>query len=123
MKTKIRTFIGIIALGLFAFVNINAAFVNINSAAGNKKAIHAIVVEEKEESRNIEAWMLENEFWAPKSEIEPMESEKALEVEQWMMDEVLFLKSAESFTTSGADSEIAKYSKKQVALEELRSGK
>ena len=96
MKTKIRTFAGIVVLGFIGFININAAFVNINSAAAPKEVNNFSVVIEQEEVLAIESWMLENELWAPKSAIEPMESEKPLEVETWMTNQEVFFKSEPS---------------------------
>ena len=93
MKTNIRTFIGIVALGIIGFTNINAAFVNITPSVNNKGVENMNVVTEKEEVLTIEAWMVENEFWTLTTESDTMESEKALEVEGWMTNQDLFLKS------------------------------
>jgi hypothetical protein len=84
MKTKIKTFIVIAALGIFGLANINAT-------ANNKSKVSAIVVSEVEESLTIESWMLENEFWNTKTGYNTAESEKALEVEGWMIADEKFL--------------------------------
>ena len=117
MKTKIKTFIAIVALGLFGLTTINAT-------ANNKSKVNAIVVSEVEESLTIESWMLKNENWNTLTAYNTAETEKALEVEAWMIadekfvsqylkdqklsiepwmtDEVLFC-SAESFSESGVE--------------------
>jgi len=139
MKTKIRTFMGIVALGLFGLVNINAT-------SDYKSEINAKLVSETEGSMTIESWMLENDFFSPKTKVETVEStieswmleneyflpntkvereesEKALEVETWMTNDELFVKSAESYTAAGADREIEKYADKQVSCEKAKSRK
>ena len=83
MKTKIRTIIGIVALGTVGFININAT-------ADNKREVNANVVTEAEKSLTIESWMLESENWSAKTEPDTVEVEKALEVEAWMLDEKLW---------------------------------
>lgn len=82
MKTKIRTIIGIVALGLIGFTNINATI-------DNKNEVRLNVVAEKEEILAIEPWMLENEIWV-KPQIDTIVAEKALEIEAWMLDEKLW---------------------------------
>lgn len=89
MNTKIRTFTGIVVLGIIGFANINAA-------ALPKEVSNFSVVREQEEMLTIESWMLESELWAPKSEIETMEPEKELEVEGWMTNQEVFFKSEPS---------------------------
>ncbi len=123
MKTKIKTFIAIVALGIFGLSNINAT-------ANNQSEVNAIVVSESEKSLTIEPWMLENANWNTKPEYNTAESEKALEVEAWMIadekfvsqcfkdqklsiepwmtDEAIFC-SAESFSESGVGSKNEKY--------------
>ncbi len=83
MKTKIRTIIGMAALGIIGFTNINAT-------ADNKSLVNAEVVIEKEEMLTIESWMLDDENWATKTEADTVEVEKALEVEPWMTNESLW---------------------------------
>jgi len=83
MKTKIRTIIGMAALGIIGFTNINAT-------ADNKSIVNAEVVIEKEEMLTIESWMLDDENWATKTEVDTLEVEKALEVESWMTNESLW---------------------------------
>lgn len=85
MKTKIRTIIGIVALSTIGITNINAT-------TDNKREVNANVVTEKEESLTIESWMLENENWTAKPEVEAdtVEVEKSLEVEGWMVEESLW---------------------------------
>ena len=80
MKTKIRTIIGIVALGTIGFININAT-------VDNKREVNANVVIEKEESLTIESWMLENAKWDAKTETDTLAVEKAPEVEAWMLNE------------------------------------
>ena len=84
MRTKIKTFIAIVALGIFGLANINAT-------ANNKSKVNYNVVSETEKSLTIESWMLENEFWNTKTECNSAESEKALEVEAWMIADEKFL--------------------------------
>jgi len=84
MRTKIKTFIAIVALGIFGLANINAT-------ANNKSKVNSKVVSETEKSLTIESWMLENEFWNTKTECNSAESEKALEVEAWMIADEKFL--------------------------------
>jgi hypothetical protein len=84
MKTTIKTFIAIVALGIFGLANINAA-------ANNKSKTSAIVVSETEKSLTIESWMLKSEYWEARSEFSLAESEKALEVEAWMLADEKFL--------------------------------
>lgn len=83
MKTKIRTFIAIVALGIIGFTNINAT-------ADNKREVNANVVSEVEESLTIESWMLENENWTSTTVVDTTEVEKEAKVEAWMMDESLW---------------------------------
>lgn len=105
MKTKIRTFIGIVALGLFGFVNINAAFVN--TAAFDTKRVVTNVEPESEESLAIESWMLEEVNWTPKTSIDTAETDKVLSVEAWMTDQNFFFKS-ESTVSLCADKKMEK---------------
>jgi len=114
MKTEIRTFIGIAALGLIGFVNINAI-------GDDKREVKANVTE-KEVVVTKELKTVENETRTSKSEIENAESEKAMEGAVCMNSED-FLKLAESYTALGADKEIEKYSQKQVSLEQTRNQK
>lgn len=80
---KIRTVIGIVALGIIGFTNINATI-------DNKSSVNAEVVIEQDEMLTIEAWMLENENWVTKTEADTLEVEVALEVEPWMTNEDLW---------------------------------
>jgi hypothetical protein len=105
MKTNIRTIIGIVALGLIGFVNINAAF--INAAAFDTKRVVTSVVEESEESLEIESWMLEEVNWTPKTSIDKAESDKVLKVEAWMTDKDIFFK-AEPAASLCADKKMGK---------------
>lgn len=116
MKTKTRTFIGIVALGIIGFTNINATAGNIETSA--------YAVAEVEERLTIESWMLENELFAESAltKAEAVETEKALEIESWMIDE-RFFQGSESYTASGSDTEIEKYATKQVALHEEKESK
>jgi len=115
MKTKIRTFIGIAALGLIGFVNINAT-------GDGKREVKANVVSEKQVVLKKESKTVENETQVSKAEIDNTESEIALEAGTYLTSED-FLKLAESYTASGADREIEKYSQKQVSLELTRNNK
>ncbi|MDP2889000.1 MAG: hypothetical protein Q8P34_08555 [Bacteroidota bacterium] len=123
MKTNFKTFIAIVALGIFGLATINAT-------AGNKIKTSAIVVSEAEKSLTIESWMLKSEYWEARSESNLAESEKALEVEAWMladekflaqflkeqkleiepwMTDVTLFSSAESFSESGVACKNQKY--------------
>lgn len=114
MKTKTRTFIGIVALGIIGFTNINATAGNLEMNAYNAVEV--------EESLTIESWMLEDELFTDTAALkaDTAEAEKALEIEAWMTDENFFTE-AESYTAEGADEEIEKYADKQVALEDERN--
>ncbi len=88
MKTKIRTLIAMVALGIIGFTNINAT-------TDNKKEVNINVVSEKEENSTIETWMLNDAPWNAKAEtaktvIDSAKVEKALEVESWMTNEDLW---------------------------------
>jgi hypothetical protein len=83
MKTKIRTIIGIVALGTIGFANINAT-------ADNKREVNTNVVTEKEESLTIESWMTEESNWTSETEVDTLNVEEALEVETWMINEDLW---------------------------------
>jgi hypothetical protein len=115
MKTEIRTFIGIAALGLIGFININAT-------GDDKREVKANVASDKEVVLTKESKTVENESRVSKAELENKDAEKTLAVESWMTGEE-FLKLAESYTASGADREIEKYSNKQVSLEQNRKQK
>jgi len=117
MKTKIKTFIAIVALGIFGLANINAT-------ANNKSKISSNIVSGTENSLAIESWMIDNAYWNTKTECNTAESEKVLDIEAWMIadekflsqhlkdlklsvepwmtDEALFC-SAESFSESGVE--------------------
>jgi len=116
MKTKIRTFIGMVALGIIGFVNINATTDNRNEVNGK-------VVLEKTKSLTSESSVYGDIYRTILAENETLESEKVMEVESILNEERGFFKSAESFTASGTDKEIEKYANKQVALEEIRNQK
>lgn len=83
MKSKIKTLIAIIALGIIGFTNINAI-------ADNKSMVNAEVVTEKEEMLTIETWMLDENYWESKEVIETLESEDSLQIESWMTDASLW---------------------------------
>ena len=116
MKTKIRTFIGMVALGVIGLANINAT-------TGNKREVNTNVVIGKVESLKTDAEVFGTIYRTIKSDNETMESEKEPAVEKGMSAESNFLNYAHSYTLLGADREIEKYSNKQVALEEIRNGK
>ena len=123
MKTKIKTFIAIVALGIFGLANINAT-------ANNKSKISSNIVSGTENSLAIESWMIDNAYWNTKTECNTAESEKVLDIEAWMIadekfvsqcfkdqklsiepwmtDEAIFC-SAESFSESGVASKNEKY--------------
>ena len=83
MKTKTRTLIGIFALGIIGFANINATI-------DNKREVNANVATELEESLTIESWMLDNDYWTTTNEADTVDSEKATEIEAWMLNENLW---------------------------------
>lgn len=114
METNIRTFIGIVALGLIGFVNANAT-------ASNRSEVNVKVVSEKTEILTSESWMLGDIYRTILAQNETLESEKVKEVESELNEERVFFKSAESFTSAGANKEIEKYADKQIALEEIRN--
>lgn len=80
MKTKTRTLIGIVALGLIGVTNINATTID------NKRMANAEVVVETEESLAIESWMTDENLWNSELKANNAENE-ALEIESWMTDE------------------------------------
>ena len=114
MKTKIRTFIGIIALGIIGLVNINAT-------TDNRGEVNVKVVSGKVESLTSESWMLGDIYRTILAQNEAMESGKVIEVESSLNNERNFFKAAESLTAFGVDREIEKYADKQIALEEIRN--
>ena len=125
MKTKTRTIIGIVALGIIGFTTINAT-------AGNY-GMTSYAAAETEESLTIESWMLENDLFAKRTETKAAhaqkvekakkeETEKALEIQAWMTNEDFF-KAAESYTASTSDKEIEKYANKQIVLQEKKKSK
>ncbi|HEY3370194.1 MAG TPA: hypothetical protein VGK10_05050 [Prolixibacteraceae bacterium] len=118
MNTKIRTFIGMVALGVVGLANINATTVNKREVTSND-------VSGKVESVASESAMFEDIYRTIQSQNETLESEIELkrEFEGGTTNEMVFFNSADSYTAKTADREIEKYSNKQVALEELRSGK
>ena len=118
MKTRIRTIIGMVALGLFGLANINAT-------TDNKSVVNTNVVSGSEESLMTESAMFGDIYRTIQSQNETAESEKefAFEFEKGITNERVFFNSADSYTAATADKEIEKYSNKQVALEELRNGK
>ncbi len=81
MKSKIKTFTAIVALGIISIANVNAT--------GNNKS--KVIVSEIEKSLMVEPWMLNNEYWEASLETNTFESEKVLEVEPWMLTDENFL--------------------------------
>lgn len=142
MKTKTRTFIAIVALGIIGFTNIDATAGNLDRnvyfAAEVEESLtieswmlendlfteSAKTMAEAEESLTIESWMLESDLFTESAKLkaEVAETEKALEIESWMTNENFFLE-AESFTASGVDQAIEKYAARQAALLEERKSK
>ncbi|HAH22852.1 MAG TPA: hypothetical protein DCL77_03680 [Prolixibacteraceae bacterium] len=116
MKTNIRTFIAMAALGLFGLANINAT-------TDNKREVNANVVAAKEESLTNELGMFGDIYKTIKSQNETMEAENELNTETTMTEERSFFNVADAVTASGVRKEIEKYSNKQVALEEIRNRK
>ncbi len=81
MNTKVRTIIGIVALGVIGFTNIHAT-------ADNKRTANAEVVIENEKSLAIESWMIDESYWTlDATTSKAPELEEALKVESWMTDE------------------------------------
>lgn len=131
MKTKIRTLIAIVAMGILGLANINAT-------ANNKSN----EVSEADESLTIETWMLENENWNTKTETCLVDSEQnlvveawmienenflnqylqeqKLEIEPWMTDEALF-NSAKSYTASRVAWKNEKYAHRQMFQRHARN--
>lgn len=107
MKTKIRTFIGLVALAMIGFTSNNAM------AANN--LMSSMTTVETEENLTIEDWMLNSNLWVENSETktEKIETVKPLELVEGMTNED-FIKAAESYTASGSDKEIEKYATKQI---------
>ncbi len=80
MKSKTRTLIGIVALGLVGITNINATTVD------NKRMANAEVVTENEESLAIESWMTDENYWTSESKV----NDETLEIESWMIEDTYF---------------------------------
>lgn len=91
MKTKIRTFIAMCALGIIGITNISAT-------ADNKKVFNAGIVTETEEVLNIESWMTEGSYWTSETKVSTFEAEEALEVESWMIDESFWTSESSAIT-------------------------
>lgn len=114
MKTKIRTFIAMVALGVIGLANINAT-------TDTKREVTTNVGTGKAESLTMESGMFGDIYKTIMSQNVTMESEKELELQTGMTEDRSFINSAESFTASGTYREIEKYANKQVALEEIRN--
>lgn len=124
MKTKIRTIIGIVALGTIGFTNIYATI-------DNKREVNANVVIEKKESLTNESWMLDEAFINSAEELTTIEAD--VQIEKYATKQILLIKnavvksdfqtSAENFTASGSEQEIGKYAQKQLTLIQTRIGK
>ncbi|MBL7971443.1 MAG: hypothetical protein JNL03_07980 [Prolixibacteraceae bacterium] len=84
MKTKIRTFIAFIALGVIGFTNINATVDNKNMVS------NAVVIEEEEEVLTLESWMTDNDYWISQEVADTTESDDSLRIESWMTNESLW---------------------------------
>jgi hypothetical protein len=97
MKTKIRTLIGIVALGMVGFTNIHAT-------ADNKRTANAGVAIENEESLAIESWMTDESYWTSEANVYAPEQEEALEVESWMTDESYWTSKAKVNVPESEDS-------------------
>jgi hypothetical protein len=85
MKSKTRTLIGIVALGLVGITNINA------TTADNKRMANAEVVIENEESLAIESWMTDENYWTSESKV----NDEAIEIESWMTEESYWTSTSE----------------------------
>ncbi|MGE5395457.1 MAG: hypothetical protein ACM3P1_11995 [Candidatus Saccharibacteria bacterium] len=111
MKTKIRTFIGLVALGVIGFTSTHA------TAANN--LMSSIATVETTDNLTNDNCMLNSNLRLENAEAKTVKAEKAeteapLEVVEGMSDEDFF-KAAESYTASGSDREIEKYATKQIA--------
>jgi hypothetical protein len=124
MKTKIKTIIGIVALGTIGFTNINAT-------VDNKKEGNTNVVLENEKNLLNESCTTDEAFFNLAEELTTMETD--FQIEKYATKQILlmknsnaksdFLTSAECFTASGTDIEIEKYAQKQLTLIQTRIGK
>ena len=72
MKTKNKSLIAIVALGIIGFTNINAK-------ADYKKAMNTAVTVEHEASLSIEEWMTNENYW--------IQNESSLTSEEWMTND------------------------------------
>lgn len=80
MKTKIRTMIAILVLGMIGFTNISAI-------ADNKRAVNAEFTAESDKMLTIESWMTNEDFWTSEAQDNAMEAEETLQIESWMTNE------------------------------------
>jgi len=80
MKTKIKTIVAIVAIGMIGFTNVSAI-------ADNRKAVNSEFTAESDEILSIESWMINEAYWSSETKIEVLENEAALEIESWMTTE------------------------------------
>lgn len=77
MKTKNRTFLAIVVLGVIGITNINAI-------ADNKRELVVAETIEAEDLNLIENWMYNESYWYSKTETFTQESDEKLRIEEWM---------------------------------------
>lgn len=124
MKTKIRTFIGLVALGMIGFTSNNATAANSLMSSLLTVETKTAKLEKAEAVKPFEVveGITEEEFFKAAETFTALSSDK--EIEKYATKQIAnsmevsknFLNDAESFTASGSDKEIAKYAGKQVAL-------
>jgi len=116
MKTKMRTLIGLVALGMITLTS--------NVAAAGDKVTNNKAIAETKESLVLKNWIQENNLYSERNETkaDAKKAEQAREVETSIANED-FVKAAESYTASTSDKEIEKYAEKQIALGEERKSK
>jgi len=83
MKTTFRTLAAVVTLLLIVATSNNAS-------AHYRRFMYWEFNHERENSLSVEDWMIDEDFWTPKSTIETIESERPLKVESWMTNENLW---------------------------------
>jgi len=83
MKAQFRTLAVVATLIIFGAANTNAA-AKYSNVINNENMV------EIETSLTVEDWMIDEDLWTPKTEIETVENERPLQIESWMTNENLW---------------------------------
>lgn len=145
MKTKIGTFIGLVALSMIGFTSNNATAANSMMSSFITVEAKTAKVEKAEAEKPLEMveGITEEDFFKAaetftasgsdkeiekyatkqwKKSLDKADTEKSLEIDAWMTDEDFF-KAAEAYTALGSDKEVKNYATKQIALKNERECK